>query len=76
VASEYVAGMEDRTHDRDPCAQLDIVPGNHGIHSKDNGVLQAAEHDVAKGKEKWNDSDQIFTNDKDINVKDLIPVGS
>ena len=50
VATQYDTRLEDRTHDRDPCAQLDSVPVNHGIHSKDNGVLQAAEHDVAKGE--------------------------
>jgi hypothetical protein len=43
--------LEDRAHDRDPCAQLDIVPINAGIRSNDNRVFQTAEHDVAKGKE-------------------------
>ena len=42
VASSYDARVEDRAHDHDPCAQLDIVPINAGIHSNNNGVLQAA----------------------------------
>jgi len=41
VASTNDAGMEDRTHHRNPCSQLDIVPSHDGIHSYNQGVLQA-----------------------------------
>ena len=41
VASTNDAGMEDRTHHRNPCSQLDLVASHHGIHSYSQGVLQA-----------------------------------
>ena len=41
VASPNDAGMEDRTHNRNPCSQLDLVPSHDGIHSHSHGVLQA-----------------------------------
>jgi hypothetical protein len=41
VASANVARMEDRTHFRNPCSQLDLVPNNGGIHSDDQGLLQS-----------------------------------
>ena len=41
VASTNDAGMEDRTHNRNPCSQLDLVPNHDGIHSYSQGVLQA-----------------------------------
>jgi len=41
VASTNVAGMEDRTHHRNPYSQLDTVPDHDGIHSCNQGVLQA-----------------------------------
>ncbi len=41
VASRNGAGMEDRTHNRNPCSQLDLVPSHDGIHSYSQGVLQA-----------------------------------
>ena len=40
VASTNNAGMEDRTHNRNTCSQLDLVPNHHGIHSSAQGVLQ------------------------------------
>lgn len=33
VASTYVMGMEDRTHNRNPRSQLVLVPGHNGIHA-------------------------------------------
>jgi len=42
VASPNDAGMEDRTHSRNPCCQLDLVPNHDGIHSYSQGVLQAS----------------------------------
>ena len=41
VASTDDAGMEDRTHHRNPCSQLDLVPYHDGIYSYNQGVLQA-----------------------------------
>lgn len=41
VASTNNACMEDRTHNRNPCSQLDLVPSHDGIHSYSRGVLQA-----------------------------------
>ena len=41
VASTNYAGMEDRTHNRNPCSHLDLVPSDDGIHSYSQGVLQA-----------------------------------
>jgi hypothetical protein len=41
VAATNDACMEDRTHHRNPCSQLDIVPYHDGIHSYNQGVLQA-----------------------------------
>jgi len=41
VASTNDASMEDRTHNRNPCSQLDLVPKHYGIHSYTQGVLQA-----------------------------------
>ena len=41
VASTNDAGMEDRTHNRNPCSQLDLVPNHDGIHPYFQGVLQA-----------------------------------
>ena len=41
VASTNDAGMEDRTHNRNTCSQLDLVPNHNGIHSYAQGVLQA-----------------------------------
>jgi len=39
VAATNDAGMEDRTHHRNPCAQLDIVPKHDGIYPCNQGVL-------------------------------------
>jgi len=41
VASTNDAGMEDRTHNRNSCPQLDLVSSHNGIHSYPPGVLQA-----------------------------------
>jgi predicted nucleic acid-binding Zn ribbon protein len=41
VASANDVGMEDRTHHRNPGAQLDSVPSLIGIHPYSQGVLQA-----------------------------------
>jgi hypothetical protein len=35
------AGMEDWTHNRNPCSQLDLVPNYDGIHPYSQGVLHA-----------------------------------
>ena len=40
VASTNNAGMEDRTHDRNPYSHLDFVPKHFGLHSYVKGVLQ------------------------------------
>ena len=40
VAPTNEAGMEDRTHDRNPHFYLDSVPYHHGIPSYSQGVLQ------------------------------------
>lgn len=41
VATKNDAGMEDRTHNRNTCSQLDLVPSHYGIHSIAQRVLQA-----------------------------------
>ena len=41
VASTNDAGMEDRSHHRNPCSQLDLVPNHDGIHSYNQEILQA-----------------------------------
>ena len=50
VAPQYNARLEDRAYHRDPCSELAGLSINHGIHSDDKGVLQAAELDVAMGR--------------------------
>lgn len=41
VAPTNDAAMEDRTHNRNPCPELDLVPNDDGIHPNSQGVLQA-----------------------------------
>ena len=41
VASANDTGMEDRAHHRNPSSHLDPVPTHDGIHSFNQGVLQA-----------------------------------
>ncbi len=41
VATTNDAGMEDRTHNRNPSSQLGLVPSHNGIHQYSQGVLQA-----------------------------------
>ena len=41
VAPTNDAGMEDRTHNGNPCSQLDLIPNHDGIHPYSQGVLQA-----------------------------------
>jgi len=41
VASEYVAGLENRAHDPDSCIELGVIPINLGIHSHHNKLLHA-----------------------------------
>ena len=40
VAATNDSGMEDRTHGGNSSSQFDTVPGNYGIDSYDQGVLQ------------------------------------
>jgi len=46
VASQYITGLEDRTHDSDPRAELAALSINHGIRSDDQGILQTAQHNI------------------------------
>ena len=39
VAATNDAGMEDRSHVRNPCSKLDIVQSYAGVHTYDQGVL-------------------------------------
>ncbi len=50
VAAWYVARLEDRTYNRDPCGKLDIVQINFELYPNNNRVLQDAWHDLTKGK--------------------------
>jgi len=46
VASTNEVGMENRTHNSNPCSQLDLVPSHDGIYSYYQGVLQANSRNV------------------------------
>ena len=41
VAPTNSVGVEDRTHNSNPCSYLDLVPSHDGIHSHFQGILQA-----------------------------------